>query len=619
MKKRGQITFFIIVGILMLFSVVLFLHFKSRIVEVIEPEPVAITPVDTFVTGCVSSLATEAINNIGEQGGYVEIPESIRANHNSYLSLFGFGDFIVPYWWYKGNSVIPTLESMELGITSYVKDNLKVCLGSFAPLRTQFKIEELGDIEVVTSINEDDVSVNLKYPLKVITLDNGSSQETELFNAIIPIRLKQVYLLARDIIDDENENTFLERKTIDLMAMDQSIPDTNIEVTCERREWYLPEITERMKDLVSRNFQYIKIANAEYNPNTYVESQSALTWKDSYFGLHYLWNVSDTKYRKIHATVSYLENWPFYAYARPSRNGVLRSNSQDGFGILSGLCLHIWHFTYDFVYPVMITLYDEESSTNREFRFQFATEVSVRSNTPYRENFASEVLEGSDGVYEEDYCTALRNEITITTFDTAQNDEVTGVNLTLICGGFSCPIGTSEIIGAGTAGIRGRMPFCYSGFVKGEKEGYMESQAPLQTSLEHRAYNLDLTPIKEFDNVKIRKVVDGQESDFEGRAFINVIGPNEFEENYALPVYVNKFRLLGRSTFTYNITIYVFDEESVIGGYQAEWTPSWDAMKDKNTVKFYVPVTDETEDKERYKFISKIGEHSGNVPVPVFE
>ncbi|MBI4439713.1 hypothetical protein HY638_01965 [Candidatus Woesearchaeota archaeon] len=618
MKKRGQITLFIIVGIVMLFSLGMFIYFKSEVSKPREQAEIEVLPVQSFVTACIDSLGTEAIERIGEQAGYVDIPESVRSNKNSYLSLLGIGDAILPYWWYKGVSAIPSPDYMKNEIASYVESNLKVCLNNFMPLKNEFRIEEQGKAEAIASINEEDVSISVKYPLKIISLTNSSVQEVGEFDAIIPIRLKKAYELARDIIDSENSEKFLEKKTIDLMVVDESIPDTDIEVTCDKREWYLPQIRERMKKLVATNFQYIKIANAEFNDQSYVESPESTRYNESYFGYHYVWNVSEKSYPGMHATVSYLENWPLYMYARPSRNGVLKSNSQDGFDMLEGLCLHIWHFTYDIVYPVEVTIHDEENPRHREFRFTYATDVSVKSNTPARENFASTVFEFAGQGNQEEYCSSPRNEVTLYTLDSVTKEPVADANLTFVCGGFSCPVGKSEILGFGAAaGMIKKMPYCVSAFIKGSATGYAAAQKNIQSSLKDRAYTLELTPVKEFD-IEVRKIVNGAEISLgeNERAFISVIGP-DFEENIVYPVLTEeKFRLLAKSDFAYNITIYIITNESVLGGYQAEWRPSWMLLKDAKKIVFLTAVSDSADDSERYKFVAQLKENSKKVPEP---
>ena len=608
----------------MVLTIGLFFFFRATVEtpkdQIVEVET---SPVQQFVTSCIDSLTTEAVNTIGENGGYVKISESIRANPNSYLSYFGFGDAILPFWWYQGVSAIPPLDSMTTQISDYVESNLKICVGNFAPLRNQFTIEEKGRPEAIASINENDITVSVKYPLQVISLSNNSLQEIEEFHADLPIRLKKVYQLAKEIMDAENSNKFLEKRTMDLIVLDQSIPDTDIEVTCDKREWYLPQIKERLKKLVSTNFQYIKIANAKTTDNTYVESPEGTGYNQSYFNYHYVWNVSEKNYPDMHATVSYLQNWPFYLYARPSHNGILRSNSEDGFDMLEGLCLHIWHFTYDAVYPVVVSLYDEQTPQHREFHFNFATDVSIKSNTPLRENFASSIFEFSDNTVQDEYCQSPRNEVTVYTQDAVTKEPVPNVNLSLICGGFNCPLGPSQILGFGAAaGVIEKMPFCVSAFVKGSATGYAASQLNIQTSLKDRAYTLDLTPVKKFATISIKKHQESHPAESVALdnelAYIHIEGP-DYAQDLVYPFIEGKtFDLLAKTDFTYNITIYIVTNESVLGGYQAQWKPSWDSMKNANSITFHVILSDAKEETEKYKFITHLSEQSKKIPEPEF-
>ena len=70
-KKRGQITIFIIIGIILLLSFALFFYIRSLRVErvpvapAIEEIPAALNPLKLFIDDCVESIALEGLIKLG--------------------------------------------------------------------------------------------------------------------------------------------------------------------------------------------------------------------------------------------------------------------------------------------------------------------------------------------------------------------------------------------------------------------------------------------------------------------------------------------------------------------------------------------------------------------------
>ena len=98
-KKRGQVTVFIIIGLLVLLTYFLLSYYKKETIEereLIEPEFI---PVQEYVETCTKTLAREAVDIIGVNGGYIYFPRWIERNPRSYLQLSPIGEMKNPYWW----------------------------------------------------------------------------------------------------------------------------------------------------------------------------------------------------------------------------------------------------------------------------------------------------------------------------------------------------------------------------------------------------------------------------------------------------------------------------------------------------------------------------------------
>lgn len=626
LSRKSQAAIFIIVALVIILSGVLYFFYQRQAVEdeieTVQPE---IAPIKLYVENCMKSIAEDGLQTIGLTGGYINIPESINNNPGSYLG--NLPDFRIPYWWHDGIESVPSEEFINSQLSSHISSELKNCLDSFRPFAGSFEINEIDGPIVDIQFNENDVSVKLKYPLEIISRNGDVKQLLQSFNYILPIRFKKVYGLAKTIMERENIDYFLEKKTIDLYSLDTEIPTTDVEATCTAKTWQLGNIREKLQTLLRVNLPYIRIKGTDYNPNLYVPNPKGKNiYADTYFQHHYIWEIdkdAEKKYKDMKVSFAY-ENWPMEIFARPSDNGILRSNSQKGTDMLSFFCLHTWHFTYDVEYPVVATVMDQETDRNKAYQFSFPFKVAIDHNQPNRQTTGTVFFESTADVSSDEFCNDVRNEITVFTVNNATGEDIKDVNLTFICGRYYCDIGASDWLSLGAAaGLTKRLPYCVNGIMRTSKNGFAESKSFVQTDVDGRSYVLAINPLKEFQNLKIVKhplsnpssaseispsekasiVIKGKDNSFEGFAAF----PKESELPFAMPD--------GKDA-TYEVTIYLVDGQNLIGGYSADWKVTKEMLKGANEIIFHVVELASATDDERALFIAGLGSYSKNVPAP---
>jgi len=627
-SSRSQAAIFIIISVIIILSGVLYFFYQRQAaekeVEVVQPEA---APVKLYVEDCIKKVTQDGLESIGLSGGYISMPAEISNNPKAYLSAFPASSFKIPYWWHDGLDAVPTEEFINKQLTSHIKSELKNCLDNFRPFAGKFEINELKDADINVQFNENDVSVRLKYPLEVTSRNGDFRQLIQNFEYTIPIRLKKVYELAKLIMERENKDYFLEKRTIDLYSMDRDIPTTDVEATCNAKIWQLSSIKDKLRTLLRVNIPYIRIGGTDYNPNLYVPNPSGKSvYSQTYFQYHYIWDIgkdAEKKYSNMKVSFAY-EDWPLDIFARPSQNGILRSNSQKGTDMLSFFCMHIWHFTYDISYPVLVTVFDKETDSNRAYQFSFAFRVNVDHNRPSRLNSGATLFETTADLPSDEYCNNVQNEITIFTVDSATGDDMRDVNLTFVCGGFSCGIGESNWLGlGGAAGITKRLPYCVNAVLKGSKNGYSEAKTFIQTDVDGRSYVLSLNPIKELNNYRVLKHSlsspgNAQELAPNEKASIIIRGKDTDYEAFAVYPKEAQFplRIPTGKDATYEVTIYIADNENIIGGYIGDWKLGKDALRGANEVTFHVIEQGPATEDERLLFVSGLSSYSKNVPAP---
>ena len=568
----------------------------------------------------------DGLERIGLSGGYIKIPESTNSDPRAYLSSFA-GGFKIPYWWHDGLNAVPTEEFIVQELRNHVKSELKSCINKFETFSGRFEINELKEPAVDVQLNDNDVSVTLKYPIEVVSKNGNLKQLIQNFGYTIPIRFKKVYELAKLIMERENADYFLEQRTIDLYSMDESIPTTDVEATCTPKVWQLSAIQEKLKALLRVNLPYIRIKGTEYNPSLYVPNPDGRsTYAGSYYQQHYIWEIdkdSEKKYNNMKVAFSY-ENWPMQIHATPSENGILRSNAEKGTQMLSFLCINLWHFTYDINYPVLVTIFDQETATNRAYQFSFPFKVSVVHNQPGRINTGAALFETTIDLLSDDYCSEVQNELTIFTVNNATGEDMRDVNLTFVCGRFYCNMGQSNWLSLGAAaGITKRFPYCVNGIIKGAKQGFADAQSFIQTHVDGPSYFLCLNPIKEFKNYRVVKHMLSNPSiayelDPNEKASILIKGKSAGFQSFAAYPKEEGYSISlsdGRDE-TYEVNIFVVKDESIVGGYVGDWKVSKEGLKGAGEIVFHVIWQGAASEDENALFVSGLSSYSKNVPFP---
>jgi len=626
--KRAQVTIFILAAaVILILGTIYFFYQKqnsAKKIEYVQPE---LVPLKTYIENCLKKIADDGLETIGLTGGYIDIPDSVSHNPNSYLAAYPSSYFKIPYWWYDGIASVPTEDFIKDELKVHIKRELDGCINNFEPFESTFAISKPKEPLIDIQFNDEDTSVSMRYLLEVSGKGSNFKAGIGTFQYDSPVRFKKVYELAKTIMDRENKDYFLEKKTIDLYSMDTEVPTTDVELDCKTKIWQLNSINKELKGLLRFNIPYIRIVGTDYNPDLYVpQPDGKETFSQSYYNYHYLWEIDQNpgkKYNNIQVSFTY-DNWPIQMYARPSQNGLLKSNADKGTDLLKFFCLKVWHFTYDVDYPVLATIFDRQAGRNTEYQFNFPFRVHIDHNQPDRLNRGTASFDAVDDLSNEDYCNNVENDLTIFTVNNATGEDMKEVNLTFTCGRYSCDMGQSTFLSLGAvAGVTKKMPYCVNGLVKGTKDGYSDAQSFVQTNTNGKSYLLFMNMLKEILNYKVVKhqlsnpgaaeelsqteqasiYIKSNETGYDRFVFY----PREGDFPLKLPS--------GKDT-TYDVTIYLVDGDNLIGGYSGTWKVGKDDLNRAQEAVFHVVYQGSATEDERALFISGLDSYSKNVPAP---
>lgn len=200
MKKRGQVSLFAIVGVIILALVILFLFIRNQVylgganLENLEKE---FPQIQEHVQGCLKEAGDKYIPLIGKQGGY------LSANPGTFRQ---YGGVNINYLCYNIEGK-PECRNRGLRLSD-IKTSLEKAMAVDVNKCTnveQFKKIGLdvskGEVSLNVDIGEDKVLIEAKLPIKISKGDVEAKRDT--FSTELDYPLGRLYNSVKDIVDSE--------------------------------------------------------------------------------------------------------------------------------------------------------------------------------------------------------------------------------------------------------------------------------------------------------------------------------------------------------------------------------------------------------------------------------
>ncbi|MBS3172019.1 hypothetical protein J4438_00345 [Candidatus Woesearchaeota archaeon] len=482
MKKRGQVTIFIVLGIVILVVFGFLFFVRGNVNEASFEEemssltvPKEIESVKLYFDNCVEDLVDEGLTTIGEQGGYINLPKDImfRSYTNPFSNSLEIYDGLkVAYWYYESaNGIemnqVPSLENIEVELENYINDNFKECyynIYSFEQEGYEFSLPSLVNSDV--KINTNNIQVSVNALVSVNHKDVNANIEKHMI--LVDSKFGDMYDSAVSIMNKENEEMFLEEKTIDMMVVYDEIPFSTTEFSCEKKIWQKSQVLEDMKGIVSTNIDQIRLDQPE--------SSGAIKTND-YF------EIDIPKKAGINDYFIYSTSWPMQMDVSPTKGDILvgdaitQSVPEISKFLNLFFCLNNYHFVYDIKYPVLIRLTDSKGYT-----LQFATMVRIDNNQPREYN--EEVVNYDDAdKFSKDFCENKVMPVETRVYDYDKFSSIAGASVSYKCFSSICYIGETNEDGL----LQANFPPCLNGVVIAQKEGYEINGESLSTNSESSA------------------------------------------------------------------------------------------------------------------------------------
>src|SRR3989338_524852 len=212
-QKRGQVTLFAILGVLLLLAVLLFAVFREK-VTIFTPDkvvPTETSAIQRYIDSCIESVGWEGLTLLGAQGGYIWLPPLIENNPLAYLD----SGVKLPFWQYQDENRIPSLELMRAQLGRYAAEQLRGCLQGLDVFTSQYTLVEKEAPSVDVSVSDQVVGFSVRYPLDIVNKQGTKITEFLEFRVDVPVKLKQVHEVASAIMEAEAREMRLEKIAVD--------------------------------------------------------------------------------------------------------------------------------------------------------------------------------------------------------------------------------------------------------------------------------------------------------------------------------------------------------------------------------------------------------------------
>ncbi|VVB81316.1 Uncharacterised protein [uncultured archaeon] len=567
--KKGQITVFIIIGIILLFAIGTAIYiYQSRAGKeyeaarpAIEKLPQQVQPLRDLMDSCILQLGTDGLKKIGDSGGYIDTKQLLvnpaSPTDGDAVELSPGAGPSIAYWWYmKSNNKCdkdclfdtkrPPLyrsegsTSIETQLDKYVTENLKNCLGDFETFRQKgCTVQELGTPQVTANVAEEDVFFVGKYPLRAVC--EGQTFDVQDAYVSIPLNLREIYELATEIVNLETQQRILEQATKTLMATYSEIdssklpPSRGFEIgpPSPGQYWIKLEVLKKLKEILVmyipliqtssvRNYNYLAAPAGTRDPELY-----EMLYNRQFF------IPLNTTHPELEARFSYLDWWE--PYFDLNCNGQLcQADSASNFKLLP-FSINRYNFAYDLSYPVMVEIRNPDTFNRQGYSFKFMLEENMRNS----ESFATDTKlpptiepPKTPSIF----CDPIQRtsgNISIFAKDGYNLQGLDEATVSYICGNNNCNLGLTK-----DGKFASKFPRCIGGTLRITKQGYASYSAPLDVLEDPLSVSLILEPIRTF-NATIKNYPITKAGKWEQWSFIETI-PQRPPENQSATIMLTK-------------------------------------------------------------------------------
>ena len=538
-SRAGQVTLFVIIGLVLLLIVALFIFMRQSSEEV-EPSKQTIThdfsavkaTYEREAANCLKEEGKRVLKQVFAHGGFLDPEKSgfvALQDHPTRGSALPLGpDYKVPYWLDMRSPAgcrqdctyainIPPLKednaeslpSIEGQVEQGVSENIRSCLESIS-FSQDYDVDAEDDLSVDVTIGDGTVRYELDRTVNFVYTPTGANMTVEEASARQDVAAKELYESVRDVMSFtvfQNKSDTVHhavKHVIEAYSMgrDPELPPiyggTKFEVRVDDI-WTLPDVKDALELRLADNLPLIQVPNTA--DRSIVAEQNHYSQAIYHTGVFKPVVFFDNPQYASHVAFHFMykPEWSLDLQIGPGNGYLIKPQGApvDFLQLLPGFGIHDYSFTYDVVAPMMLVADDPRAFDGEGLSFLVGFESGLVGNEPllYAGAPVSEEQGPGDLFSAEDQ--RMDGDITLNVTDAVSGGPVEGVSFT-----YSCGAATSEVLDFSDVDgtVTTSLPFCVGGELTGQRDGYYIEPVQLDVLDDSsRTIEIDAYPLKEFE------------------------------------------------------------------------------------------------------------------------
>tara|TARA_Y100000034_G_C6764913_1_gene340933 strand:+ start:65 stop:871 length:807 start_codon:yes stop_codon:yes gene_type:complete len=210
-QKRGQISIFIIIGLILIILVAFIFFYLSSIRTTSGKETSENQHIIGFIEGCIDQKAKQGLFYLGFVGGGNTLIQD-PTNQDLYIDPFkgyyySYDDYYkIPYHYYLDDNkeeVLIEQGKVKQILEEFINDNLGSCINNFENFDEAEFVQ--GDIDTIVYLKDEAVVFNVDFPIIMKTKEE-EKEINPLFTAHIPVRLKIIDEISLEIVEKAQQD-----------------------------------------------------------------------------------------------------------------------------------------------------------------------------------------------------------------------------------------------------------------------------------------------------------------------------------------------------------------------------------------------------------------------------
>lgn len=422
MKKRGQISFYLVLGAILLLLVIFFVT-KSPTNVINQPsQKVSLEnkPINEFVKQCMQDTVKDALKLAMDHGGYIYTDNltinPVKTTEGNAVEMIPDSNYKVPLWYFmqskdkctsctfsskrkplcqegRTDCIESGQNSIEEEIQRYLKENIRSCLKDFVMFKKiGYNVTTFSEPKFKVSFNDKEIITDLDYKLKI--KKGKKTSEINSFTTKTPTLLPYFYKAALEIANYESSNCFLETHMINMISlysgMNKELPPfygTSSDIT--DLLWIKPKVHKKVDQIRSSYIPTIRFGNSTTSPypkvnlGKFAAMEQGISDRFTYFPFKEFTNLR-----------AYLFSYPWfttYLDVFPNSGSLIGPSEVTDYSgnylskLLGTIVEKQYDFSYMYSFPTVIELRKFDQDGNEQM-FRFALEANIRANKCFGPN-----------------------------------------------------------------------------------------------------------------------------------------------------------------------------------------------------------------------------------------